>query len=497
MKTKELPLISILLLALYFSFFYNIGSIPLFNLDEGAFSEATRQMIENGNFLTTYLNEHLRFDKPILIYWLQAYSIHFFGLNEFALRLPSALSATFWAGGIYLFVRKYYDYKKAFFSSFLMITSLQISIIADAAIADALLNLFIALSMFFIYLYWDKRKNKYIYLTFLAIGFGTLTKGPVAIMIPFVVSFIFFTINKEFKLWLKTILNIKGILIFLAVTLPWYGLEYLEQGQKFIDGFFLKHNIQRFDSSLEHHKGSIFYFIPVIIIGLMPWTLQLFKSFKVKTNLEKYLLIWFGFVFLFFSLSGTKLPHYVIYGYTGIIILMATRNFFEYKYMVIFPLILLSLLFIFPIVIHYIHIKDHFFNYMMQTSSHFFDIGYRGGLVVSIIILFSLIFINISNNKKLVIMGFVFIFTINSIVLPTIANIKEQPIKNLALFAKKNYPNTQICMKGINVPTFSVYLQRITPHKDCEIILTKAYNKYENYIPIKKDGAYMLMKMVK
>ena len=494
MKTKEIPYIIILLFAVYFSFFYNIGSIPLFNLDEGAFSEATRQMIESGNFLTTYLNEHLRFDKPILIYWLQAYSIHFFGLNEFALRLPSAISASLWAMAIYLFVRYFYDYKKAFFSSFIMITSLQISIIADAAIADALLNLFIALSMFFIYLYWDKRENKYIYLTFASIGFGTLTKGPVAIMIPFVVSLIFFSINKEFKLWIKTILNPKGILIFLAITLPWYLLEYIDQGQKFIDGFFLKNNLQRFDSSLEHHKGSIFYFIPVLIIGLMPWTLQLFKSFKVKTNLEKYLLIWFGFVFLFFSFSGTKLPHYVIYGYTGIIILMATREFFDYKYMVIFPITLLFLLFLFPIVIDYIHIKDHFFNYMMQTSSKFFDIGYRGGLVVSMLILFSLIFVKISNTKKLIIMGFVFIFTINSVVMPTIAKIKEQPIKNLALFVKKNYPNSEVCMKGINVPTFSVYVEKITPHKDCEIILTKAYNKYENYTPLKKDGAYMIMK---
>jgi len=303
-REKEFGYLIILLLAIYYSFFYNIGHIALFNLDEGAFTEATRQMIQSGNYLTTYLNEHLRFDKPILIYWLQAYSVYIFGLNEFAVRLPSAISALFWVMGIYVFTRHYYGYKKAFWASFITTTSLQISIIADAAIADALLNLFIALSMFFIYLFWDKRDKKYIYLTFLMIGLGTLTKGPVAIMIPFVVSFIFFTINKQFTLWLKTILNPIGILIFLAITLPWYGLEYLNQGDKFINGFFFKNNFQRFDSSLEHHNGSIFYFIPVIILGLSPWTLQLLRGFRFETNLKKYLLIWFLFVFLFFHFLG-------------------------------------------------------------------------------------------------------------------------------------------------------------------------------------------------
>ena len=502
LKDNDFLYITLLLLAVYVSFFYNIGSIALFDLDEGAFSEATREMIASGNFLTTYLDGNLRFDKPILIYWLQALSVHFFGLNEFGVRFPSAVFASFWAFGIYFFVRYFHNEKKAFWASFFMIMSLQVSIIADAAIADALLNFFIAMSMFFIYIFYEKRENKYIYLTFLFIGLGTLTKGPVAIMIPFVVSLIFFAIEKEFKLWLKTILNPIGILIFLAVTLPWYSMEYIDQGQKFIDGFFLKNNINRFSGSLEHHSGTIFYFIPVLIIGMMPFTLQILKAFKIDSTFKKFMIIWFGFVFLFFSFSGTKLPHYVIYGYTGMFILMALADSFKYKYMAILPLILLFLLFLFPIVDEYITIKDKFFNLMMKESGQSFDIFYRAGIFGAMAIIIGIGFLKISENKKLILLGFVFIFTLNGVIMPTVANIKQQPIKNIALFIKSDSTlyKKDIKMEGIDTPTFSFYLRKIVKrdgYKSGDLVFTKLteLNKFKNYKLIKQDGAYALLEI--
>ena len=79
------------------SFFAGLGSAPLFDVDEGAFSEATRVMIASGDYLTTYLNGHPRFDKPVLIYWFQVLSVKTFGLNEFAFRFPSAAASAIWA----------------------------------------------------------------------------------------------------------------------------------------------------------------------------------------------------------------------------------------------------------------------------------------------------------------------------------------------------------------------------------------------------------------
>ncbi len=136
------------------AFFIPLGVAPLFDLDEGAFSEATREMLVGGDYITTYLNGELRFDKPILIYWLQLLSIKIFGINEFAFRLPSAIAGTLWALATFRFTTKFFNEKVAFFATLLMVSSLQINLIAKASIADALLNLFIALSMFAIYRYY-------------------------------------------------------------------------------------------------------------------------------------------------------------------------------------------------------------------------------------------------------------------------------------------------------------------------------------------------------
>ena len=90
-----------LAILIFASFFLGLGSAPLFDVDEGAFSEATREMMISKNYLTTWLNGAPRFDKPILIYWLQLASVRLFGLNEFAFRLPSALGGTVWAASIF------------------------------------------------------------------------------------------------------------------------------------------------------------------------------------------------------------------------------------------------------------------------------------------------------------------------------------------------------------------------------------------------------------
>lgn len=485
------------------AFFLPLGIVPLFDLDEGAFSEATREMLLNHNYITTYLNGDLRFDKPILIYWLQAISVSIFGLNEFALRLPSAIAGAFWAGSIYWFSKRYFDEKIAFLATIFMVGSIQIGIIAKAAIADSLLNMFIAFSMFSIWLYLDTKNKKYLYLAFAFIGFGTLTKGPVAIMIPMVVTFIYLAVKKDLKLFFKMIFDIKGIFIFLIIALPWYMLEYMDQGMKFIDGFILKHNLQRFDSSLEHHKGSIFYFIPVILIGLMPFSVYFIKIFTklkeiFKNDMFLFLFIWFSFVFIFFSFSGTKLPHYVIYGYTPLFIFMAYYFKNVDKYVIISAVIFLILLFFFPDIALYIKdkIKDEYVKVMIENVNVYFNLDYKILIGFGILVLFSLFFIKISDKIKLLILGIVFIVEINFVIVPAYANIAQKPIKEAALLAKQNGYN--VVMYGINMPSFSVYSQSIVKRKypkAGDIVITKVtkLKKIKDYIVLyQKNGIYLI-----
>ena len=327
-KSEPAWLPATLAILILVSFFAALGSAPLFDVDEGAFSEATREMIISKNYLTTYLNGAPRFDKPILIYWLQLAAIRLFGLNEFAFRLPSALAGTAWATSIFLFVRKESGNRQAFLAAAMMVLSLQVIVIAKAAIADGVLNFFLAVTMFALLDHYKTGSKQALHLAFAAAGFGMLTKGPIALVIPFAVTFLFSLQDRTLKKWLGMILSPSGIIIFLAIALPWYLLEYHDQGMDFINGFFFKHNISRFNTSFEGHSGSLFYYLPVIILGLMPFTGLFFTVlFRAKTLLSdrtnRFFFIWFGFVFLFFSLSGTKLPHYIIYGYTPLFILMA------------------------------------------------------------------------------------------------------------------------------------------------------------------------------
>ena len=167
------------------SFFWMLGTAPLFDVDEGAFSQATLEMFERGDFLSTYLNGEPRYDKPILVYWLQAAGVALLGASEWAFRLPSAICATLWAWLTYAFVARYYGAQRALFAALLLATSLGVFIIGRAATADALLNLLIAASMFAAWLHLSTGERRWLYATHAAIGLGVLAKGPVAILVPF------------------------------------------------------------------------------------------------------------------------------------------------------------------------------------------------------------------------------------------------------------------------------------------------------------------------
>ncbi len=497
MNTKLLKIF--LFLAILINFYLTLAITPLFNLDEGAFSEATREMFLNHNFITTYLNGNLRFDKPILIYWLQALSSLFFGFNEFTMRLPSALAATLWSFGIYFFTKKIFDEKTALFAAFFMVTALQIGLIAKAAIADSLLNMFIAFSMFSLYLYLKENREKYLLFSFAFIGFGFLTKGPVAVLVPLATYFIYSLIKKEFKKFLKDVFNIKGLIIFLIIALPWYLAEYHQEGMKFIKGFFLKHNIQRFDTSFEHHKGSILYYIPVVLIGLLPWS-SLFLKYLIKIKKlikNDFILfgsIWFFFVFLFFSLSGTKLPHYVIYGYTPLFIFMALAfKKIKNEFWLSFPFVLFLLtLLVLPFVLRHIH-SNEFVKISIEIIMPYFNWFYF--LSLGIILILSVVKFN--KEIKVIILGFGIIFVLNYVGW-IYSHVRAIPVKQAALYTKKHHLK-KVIMYHLNTPSFNFYSDMLTPRRNPkinEIVLTKVTElKNFKYKLLFKKGTVAIIKI--
>ena len=330
-----------------------LGGAPLFDVDEGAFSEATREMFERHDFLSTYLNGAHRFDKPILIYWLQALSVMVFGPGEFGFRFPSVVAAAVWCQAVAVFAAPRIGVRNALFGCGIAATSLGVFVIGRAATADSLLNALIALTLFDAWRVIEHRtrgplgaamSRPALRRAYLWIALGLLTKGPVAVLIPVAAVFLYamtslvsrrttdrFTVRDAFALFLDPV----GWAILIVVAAPWYVAALVIHGRAFVDGFLLRHNVERFTGTLQGHSGSAFYYVLMVPLLLWPWLAWLASAIgaalrdlraRAMDPLKTFLWIWCVFVIAFFSLSGTKLPHYALYGCTPLFVLCAMER---------------------------------------------------------------------------------------------------------------------------------------------------------------------------
>lgn len=471
--------------AVLLSFFSGLAGAPLFDLDEGAFSEATREMFQRGDFISTYLNGVPRYDKPILIYWLQALSTSVFGFNEVGFRLPSALAATGWVLAVFWAVRRLRDEATALMAALMVAMSVSVSIIAKAATADALLNMLLVMTMLSLFLYLQERDRKWLMAVYILSGLGFLAKGPVAVFIPVMVSGIYCLLQGQLGFWLRSLLNPWGIVVFVLIAAPWYVLQYLAEGQAFIDGFFFKHNLSRFQGPMEQHGGSIFYYLPVVLIGVMPFTTAALRVFRrpaewYGNDLTLFAATWFLFVLVFFSLSGTKLPHYVNYGLTGLFILAAIYlPRLNSPVLALLPaLLMLLLLLLVPELIDYSlpGIKDPVIADALAGHQQVLDWGYRGLIAVGVLVVAALMFERrLLIRDKLIVSAVVLVVAVSGLLLPRLGELIQVPVREAAQLARQQ--KLQVSMWRINMPSFSVYRQDITPRIDNpengQVIFTK------------------------
>ncbi len=504
----------LVLLAVAVSFYLNIYAIPLFDLDEGAFSEATREMFVRGDFISTFLDGQPRYDKPILIYWLQAASTFVFGFNEFGFRLPSAVAATLWVLAVFAFTRRVRDERTALLAAIITATAFEVSVMAKAATADALLNLFIASSLFCIYLYWTERERRWLLLTFAFIGLGFLTKGPVSVLIPLAVSFLFFAVKKELKLWLKMVFNPLGITIFLVIAMPWYVAQYLKEGDAFIQGFFFKHNIDRFSGSMERHGGGIFYYLPVLLVATLPFTSVFLKTLVnvkqlLRDDVSLFALIWLVFVVGFFSLSGTKLPHYVLYGLTGMFVVMSlwADKVESTRWLFMPQLLLFVVLLLLPEIIEGVlpGVKNAYVQEMLSGYASHFSLVYRLFFVAAIMFtVWCMGERQFLSSDKLAISGIVSAFSLSAFLLPVVSGLYQGPIKEAAMLVnEKGYAEQATVVRWhLNTPSFSVYTRRVTetrrPQRG-EIVLTKStyLAQLEPYELLYRKGGVAMVRLEK
>jgi 4-amino-4-deoxy-L-arabinose transferase-like glycosyltransferase len=466
------------------SFFWMLGAAPLFDVDEGAFSQATLEMFERGDFLSTYLNGAPRYDKPILVYWLQAASVALLGPTEWAFRLPSALCAALWAWLTYLFARRAYGEERALFSAMLLATSLGVYIIGRAATADALLNSLLAAAMFAAWLHLSTGRRGWLYATHAAIALGVLAKGPIAILVPFATTFLFCFFKRDLKTWASAVFDWRALLLFFAIAAPWYAAILAREGWAFVEGFFLRHNVARFGGPLQGHGGSLLYYFPVLLVLALPYTALIVPvAVRVRglwrDELQAYLLLWFGFVFVFFSLSGTKLPHYVLYGYTAAALLMAARGAeIRSAFWALLPAAaFFAGLLAFPYTLAYVvpRLGDAYYREALGAALAHFDTPYFAYFgVATALAAYAMLERRTALTRKLALCGLLAVAGLTTLVVP-VAGELQTPIKEAALLARER--KLDVVMWRLNAPSFSVYRGAPTPTREPrpgEVIVTKA-----------------------
>jgi 4-amino-4-deoxy-L-arabinose transferase-like glycosyltransferase len=311
--------------------FFSLGSFTLFDVDEAVFSQATKEMVESGDWMTPTYNGENRFDKPIFFYWLMAASYKVFGINEFGARFPSALSGFLLCLALFFFVRHFRDEKAALFAALPLILSPYFLVYSHAAVTDMALTLFISLSLFsfFLSLGPGESAGRYVLGLYIFSALAFLTKGLIGILFPFGIAIMYLMVTERIK-GMKRLVSPAGMLIFVLISAPWYIAQMKINGREFVEQFFIKHHFRRYTGVISGHRGPFYYYLPVLIIGLLPWSAFLpggishafkngNKSIEKNSSLvaryssiDFFAFVWFAFIFVFFSLSTTKLPNYLL-----------------------------------------------------------------------------------------------------------------------------------------------------------------------------------------
>lgn len=307
-----------------FLFFYGLGSFGLIGADEPRYAQVAREMLERHDWVTPTLGGVAWLEKPPLYYWEAMLSYRIFGVSDWAARIPSAFDATLMVFAVYFFLRRFRP--GAHLDGALMTASLAGVIgFARAASTDMPLTAMLSIALIAWYAWHESQDSRCLALAYGFLGFAMLAKGPVA---PFLAAVIVggFAFAKGKLDLIRRSLWLPGVAIFVLIAAPWFIAVQVKNPQFFRE-FILEHNLARFGTNLYHHPEPFWYYLPVMLLGLIPWTALIlaavWETVRVwlrekremlasEDGLSVFLLIWLLVPLVFFSLSQSKLPGYIV-----------------------------------------------------------------------------------------------------------------------------------------------------------------------------------------
>ena len=269
-KATEKQLVFFWLIFCFVALSYKLGGVPPYHTDENFYVESSRNMVESGDYLTPIYHDKKRFAKPILYYWLVSASYKIFGVNLVSARLTSAFFGSLTIGLLYLVSSRLFEGRIALYSTLILPATFLHFQISRWATTDIVMSFFILLALYyFVRSYQSGFKGNFdIYLFYLAMALGFMTKGPPAIIIPVMIAIIFLVVTKK-RGALSQLRIGRGLMVVLLVNLPWFLAMYFLHGDEF------KNHIigAEIEGRLVHDTPFSLYYFGVLFRYHLPWSL--------------------------------------------------------------------------------------------------------------------------------------------------------------------------------------------------------------------------------
>jgi 4-amino-4-deoxy-L-arabinose transferase-like glycosyltransferase len=352
MTDRTRLLVSQLLLlagACLFFFFFGLGAFGLVGADEPRYAQIAREMFARHDWIVPTLNGQPWLEKPVLLYWKMMGAYEFFGVYDWAARLPAALYASVLVLAIFFFMRRF-RYGSELDGALITATMAGVIGFGRAASTDMLLNAPFCIAML-AWWAWHRTQNKLLLAAFYALlGAATLAKGPVAPGLAVLIVAAYAWLRRDGQIFVRSLWP-AGFALFLLIVLPWYVAIQIKV-PSFFKTFFLEHNLERFSTNLYRHSQPFWYYVPVFLLAVLPWLVftlpalivavrDLLREIRAEKTpepmpsvtgpvqpeapaqaqaeaaanddrLEQFLAIWILLPIVFFSISRSKLPGYIL-----------------------------------------------------------------------------------------------------------------------------------------------------------------------------------------
>jgi 4-amino-4-deoxy-L-arabinose transferase-like glycosyltransferase len=297
---------------------------PLYDPDEGRYAEISREMLNGGDWVIPHLNALVYLEKPPLQYWLTALTFGGFGQSEFTARLCTGSAGFLSLVAVFLLGRKLWGLDAGVRALSYTAASALFVLLGHQLTLDMLLSFFLtaALGCFLVAQVGRDASGhwrSWMLGCWAAMALAVLTKGLIGVLIPAATLGSYVLWQRDWPLLRK--LNLRwGMLLFAAIAVPWFVLAARENAQ-FLRFFFIREHFQRFLTPIEHRTEPWWFFVPVFIVGVMPWlpqaaralmSLREYRLPRGHFDPQRMLWIWCVFVLVFFSLSDSKLIPYIL-----------------------------------------------------------------------------------------------------------------------------------------------------------------------------------------